>query len=223
MWHEGKQSQQAQVRYQRIIKALADGFLAQKIEEAKSPHVTAICEATLLARHRTALDEIVSSVTAQSGRALVDILVLQLVVKAISSEQDVRLHKGSSNSKAFSWEEGISLRRLDDSYIVPTLRRYDLLRMNQYGAFMTRTFAENYPYTLFYKAEIAGAKRQGKRRWLEIIDELEAGGIDADAALLYVLQLLWKSSEAFTNLADTLLKQLDTWLRASQTSPRRTR
>jgi hypothetical protein len=84
--------------------------------------------------------------------------------------------------------------------------------MNRYGAFMTRTFAENYPYTLFYKAEIAGAKRRGKQGWLLLIDELEMGRVDAEAALLYVLQLLWKASEAFTRLVSELLERLDAWM-----------
>lgn len=212
VWAEGKQSKQAQARYQRIIQALEGGFLDRKIEEAKSPQTLPLFASRLLMPHKEALDEVVGSVTAQSGRALVDILVLQLTVKAICPEQDVRLHKGSSNLGAFSWEEGISMRRLDDSYIVPTLRRHELLRMNQYGAFMTRTFAENYPYTLFYKAEIAGAKRRGKQRWLLLIDELEAGKVDAEAALLYVLQLLWKASEAFANLINTVLERLNVWI-----------
>lgn len=106
------------------------------------------------------------------------------------------------------------MRRLDDSFIGPALRRYDLLRMNQYGAFMTRTFAENYPYTLFYKAEIAGAKQ----RWLKVIDEIEDGKINAETALLYVLQLLWKSSDAFLALVQTMLERLETWLSEGERS-----
>lgn len=164
IWAEGKQSEKAQERYQRVKKALEEGFLAQKIEEARSPDLTPIIEVKLPTEQIKAIEEIFSSVTAQSGRALVDIFVLQLVVKVICPEQDVRLHKGSKNSSAFSWEEGISMRSIDASYIGPSLRQYDLLRMNQYGAFMSRSFAENYPYTRFYKAEIQGAKQRGKLR-----------------------------------------------------------
>jgi hypothetical protein len=209
IWAEGKQSAAAQERYKRVIDALTNGFLDQKIEEARSPEVTPLVEPKLPADEREDLEKIVSSVTAQNGRALVDVFVLQLAIKAICPEQDIRLHKGSVNRRnAFSWKEGISMRRLDDSFIGPSLRKYDLLRMNQYGAFMTRTFAENYPYTLFYKAEITGAKQ----RWLNVIDSIEDGNIDAETALLYVLQLLWKSSEAFVDLVHKMLASLETWL-----------
>jgi len=200
-WFEGKQTQEAQKRYQMIIEAFSQGFLDNKIEAAKSASAASVFEVSLSPRHKMALEKLVSSITAQRGRALVEILVLQLAIKSICSEQDVRLHKGSrggkdktsDNTSNFSWQEGISMRRLDDTYVVPILRKHGLLRMNEYGAFMTRTFAENYPYTLFYKAEISGAKKY----WLEILDELEEGRLDANAALLYVLSLLWKSSEQF--------------------------
>jgi hypothetical protein len=129
IWAEGKQSPQAQARYQRIMRALEAGFLDRKIEEAKSPQAAPVFASRLLPQHQAMLEEIVGSVTAQAGRALVDILVLQLTVKTICPEQDVRLHKGSSNRNTFSWQEGISLRHLDDSYIVPALRRHDLLRL----------------------------------------------------------------------------------------------
>lgn len=219
IWAEGKQSEKAQERYQRVKKALEEGFLARKIEEARSPGLTPIIEAKLPAEQIKAIEEIFSSVTAQSGRALVDIFVLQLVVKVICPEQDVRLHKGSKNSSAFSWEEGISMRSIDASYIGPSLRQYNLLRMNQYGAFMSRSFAENYPYTRFYKAEIQGAKQRGKQRWLQIIDELENGKGDAEIVLLYVLQLLWKSSEAFNALVQETLHKLEAWMNRHQQLP----
>lgn len=216
IWAEGKQSEKAQERYQRVKKALEEGSLAQKIEEARSPDLTPIIEVKLPTEQIKAIEEIFSSVTAQSGRALVDIFVLQLVVKVICPEQDVRLHKGSKNSSAFSWKEGISMRSIDASYIGPSLRQYDLLRMNQYGAFMSRSFAENYPYTRFYKAEIQGAKQRGKQRWLQIIDELENGKSDAEIVLLYVLQLLWKSSEAFNTLVQETLQKLEAWMNRHQ-------
>lgn len=212
IWTEGKQTRTSQIRYQKVNQALKDGFFDQKIEEAKSPDVAQIIETKLPEEQRKAIDQIIGSVTGEMGRALVDIFVLQLVVKVICPEQDVRLHKGNNNRSAFSWEEGISMRSIDKSYIGPSLRRHDLLRMNKDGAFMSRSFAENYPYTRFYKAEIRGAKQQGKRRWLQIIEDLENGEIDANTTLLYVLQLLWKYSEAFKTLVQNTLISLKTWI-----------
>lgn len=212
IWHEGKQTREAQIRYQTVKKALEEGFFEQKIEEAKSPDMAQIIKSKLPEEQRKAIEEIFSAVTAQSGRALVDIFVLQLVVKAICPEQDVRLHKSSQNRGAFSWNEGISMRTIDASFIGPSLRQYDLLRMNQYGAFMSRSFAENYPYTQFYKAEIQGAGQRGKLRWLQIIDDLENERLNAETALLYILQLLWKYSEAFHKLVQKTLHSLERWI-----------
>jgi hypothetical protein len=211
IWAEGRQGNEAQERYRQVKSALNQGFFEQKIEEAKSPETASVIESRISADQRKAIQEIVSSITAQTGRALVDIFVLQLTVKTICPEQDIRLHKGSSNRGTFSWREGISMRSIDAEHIIPTLRKYELLRINQYGGYMTRTFAENYPYTKFYKAEIR-AKQQARQRWLQVIDDLEKGGIDADAALLYVLQLLWQFSEAFSNLVQKTLNSLGTWI-----------
>ena len=212
IWTEGRQDRKSQIRYQKVNQALKDGFFDQKIEEAKSSDLAQIIEVKLPEEQRKAIGQIIGSVTSEMGRALVDIFVLQLVVKVICPEQDVRLHKGNNNRSAFSWEEGISMRSIDKSYIGPSLRRHDLLRMNKDGAFMSRSFAENYPYTRFYKAEIRGAKQQGKQRWLQIIDDLENGKIDPNTTLLYVLQLLWKYSEAFKNLVQKTLISLKTWI-----------
>lgn len=216
VWTQGKQSKEAQERYKKVQDALQQGFFLQKIEEAQLPEVAEQIEARLSEVHKKALEEIIGAVTDQAGRALVDILVLQLVVKSICPEQDIRLHKANNNPHTFSWTEGISMRSLDSGHIIPSLRAYDLLRINQYGGYMTRSFAENYPYTLFYKAEIRGARRQGKQRWLEIVDDLENGKLDAQTALLYVLQLLWKYSEAFSSLAQRTLNSLETWISKQQ-------
>lgn len=104
------------------------------------------------------------------------------------------------------------MRSIDSKHIVPSLRGYDLLLLNKDGGYMTRSFAENYPYTRFYKAEIRGAKRQGKQRWLEVVDDLESGKMEPEMVLLYVLQLLWKFSEAFNNLVQKTLNSLETWI-----------
>jgi hypothetical protein len=232
IWFEGSQSKEAQERYHKITETLDRGFLDEQLNAAKSATIGSVFETKLLDTQKRALEEIVTSVTAQRGRALVEIILLQFAMKAICPQQDVRLHKGSRGNEdkskkrqesastifeedgnseqrsRFSWREGISMRRLDDTYVVPMLRRQGLLRMNEYGAFMTRTFAENYPYSLFYKAEISGAKR----RWLECIDQLEQGLLDPEAALLYVLDLLWKSSEQFKNLVQATMSKLEALL-----------
>lgn len=206
-WNEGQQSEEAKVRYEQITEALNNGFLQERIEKAKS--ATAAESFSLLsATDREALGRISESINAQQGRALVEILVLQLAVKAICPGQDVRLHKGSRSTRSFSWSEGISMRALDASFVAPALREHNLIRMNQYGAFMTRSFAENYPYTKFYKAEIAGAKWD----WLDFVERVESNVVGAEPALMYILHTLWLRSEAFRVLGQETLKAVVQWL-----------
>ena len=63
------------------------------------------------------------------------------------------------------------MRSLDKTFITPVLRSYDILRTNADGVMMTRSLAENYPYSKLYKAAIRGNRDE----WLEIIDLLEMG------------------------------------------------
>lgn len=51
---------------------------------------------------------------------------------------------------------------------------------------------------------------------MQIIDELENGKGDAELVLLYVLQLLWKSSEAFNTLVQETLQKLEAWMNRHQ-------
>ena len=51
-----------------------------------------------------------------------------------------------------------------------------------------------------------------KRRWLDLIDELEERNLDPEAALLYILDLLWKTSEQFKSLAEKTLQGLHSWI-----------
>lgn len=207
VWFEGKQTTAAKQRYVIIKEQLQEGFLTRKIEEARSAD-SALDFLTIPSNYRQDLDKIIASMTAQAGRGLVGTCLGQLAIKAICPDQDIRLHKASNSSSAFSWKEGISMRAINDSFVIPELGERGLLRSNQYGSFMTRTMAENYPFTTFYKAEIRGAKDS----WVRITQALESGEINADAALLYVLNTLWKNSKVFEELVEKLIERVDSWL-----------
>jgi hypothetical protein len=96
------------------------------------------------------------------------------------------------------------MRNLDTNYITPVLRKFDLLKINKFGFMMTRTLAENYPYSKLYKAGIRGARQE----WLEITDEVERGELDSLNALKQLLIFLNNKSEAFQELTDKTLKTL---------------
>lgn len=213
VWLEGPQDAGTVTRYKAVVRALEAGFLDQRLVEAVSPERLAAAASRLSEGHRGQLRKVVESVNAQSGRALVDIFVGQLAIKSIARGQDIRLHKGSTAKGSFSWKAGMSMRNIDSQFIVPFLRKNDLLRMNEYGAFMTRSFAENYPYTTFYKADIAGAARV----WLLLVKDVQSGALDAPAALVFVLSLLWQASAQFTNEADLTLREIKKWIAAGKT------
>ena len=200
-FNEGKLSQEAQTRLQKIKKSLVNGFLPKLIDECKKPDVKF---GDLAPNHFTLLETLVDAVTSEVGRAIVGLTVLQLCVKCITPEQSIRLHKGgnSYSNTRFSWRDGLPMRSLDKSFITPILRKNDLLRTNADGVMMTRSLAENYPYSKLYKAAIRGARDE----WLEIVDLLESGHLDPNAALRHLIVLLLNKSERFQTLAEETLQ-----------------
>jgi hypothetical protein len=79
------------------------------------------------------------------------------------------LHKGSTSTRDFSWCDGISMRSLDKTIHYTVLRRYELLRLNADGFMMTRSSAENFPYSTVYKAKIRGARTE----WVSLLEAIE--------------------------------------------------
>jgi len=126
---------------------------------------------------------------------------MQLSVKTIEPEQSIRLHKGGRSARDFSWRDGVSMRSLDKSYVTPTLRKYDLVKLNADGFMMTRSLAENYPYSIVYKAKIRGARDE----WLLLVEDIEAKGINTQQALLYLISQLLNQAATFNQLADEAL------------------
>jgi len=167
---EGAISVEAKKRLKGIKTSFDSGFLEKIIKEliAKedTPDLSKITTSTV-----SIIEKLVNAVTSEVGRGLIGLSVMQLCIKSISPEQSIRLHKGSANRGSFSWVEGVSMRTLDKNFVTPTLRKYNLLLLNADGCFMTRSLAENYPYTSLYKANLKGARKE----WLELTEELEQG------------------------------------------------
>ena len=97
------------------------------------------------------------------------------------------------------------MRVLDKSFNTPALRKYGLLKMNADGVFMTRSLAENYPYSIYYKAAVRGAKEE----WLTLVEGLENGSIDAEIGLKVLIGMLLNQSEEFEALTDQLEDKLE--------------
>lgn len=207
---EGRQSRDAQLRVKSITEKLKyiddtrKGFLSDEIENVlNSPASVSIKD--IKEEHINLLDEVVNSVTSEVGRGVLGYLIVQLCVKAIEPTQNIRLHKGGKSKRDFSWVEGISLRSVGAKHVTPILRKYGLIKANVFGAAMTRTLAENYPFSQLYKAQIRGAKDS----WIKIIDALESNELDAGLSLRYVISRL-------INLADKLKETTNDTLVSSE-------
>lgn len=213
VFEEGTSSTEAEARAKLVRGALASGYLRDIIvQELKSPSV----DFEIDERQASLMKGLVESVTSEVGRALIGITVMQLCIKAICPEQSVRLHKGGkATGTNFSWKEGISMRTLDKSFITPVLREFDLLSLNADGFMMTRSLAENYPYTELYKAALRGAKTE----WLEIIEALEDGKLYPLGALKYLISLLINRSKKFVQLSDSCLGKLHIFLEKKKPNP----
>lgn len=196
-YFEGKPNEEAKKRNQKMKKVLKNGWFRNLVKETiKNPSAGIELEDT----HRELITNLIDSVTSEVGRSLIGLTVLQMTIKAIEPEQSIRLHKGGN--AAFSWSDGITMRTLDSNYIEPVLREFRLLYVNKYGVFMTRSLAENYPYTKFYKAAIRG----GKEYWLNITDEIEENRLDCLVGLKYIISLLSNRSESFNKIADEAIQ-----------------
>ena len=198
-YNEGKLSDAAKDRLLKIKQSLEKGYLEDIIKECHLPNANIV---DLKPEHKKHIDNLVNSITSEVGRAIVGLTVLQLTIKSIDSSQSIRLHKGSHGNGAFSWQEGIPMRVLDKNFITPILRKYDLLRLNADGFMMTRSLAENYPYSKLYKAAIRGAREE----WLNITDLAESNSLDAETALKHVITQLINQSEEFQKKTDYLIK-----------------
>ncbi|MFK0731680.1 MAG: hypothetical protein ACFKPT_17785 [Gloeotrichia echinulata GP01] len=208
---EGTMSQSARLRYQKITSELSNSYLESQIIHCRD-HASEINFLQLNQIHIDTLKKLVDSVTSEVGRALVGLTIMQLSVKAIEPTQSIRLHKGSASKSSFSWRDGISMRSLDKQYITPILRQYDLLRLSADGIMMTRSLAENYPYSLVYKAQLKGARLE----WISIVEAIEAEEISPEVALHYLLSQLLNQAKAFKDLAGQTIESLNTFLQQSE-------
>ncbi len=204
IFQEGKNSVEAVSRNRLIRDHLENGFLEKRIAACRKGKVINPIDPI----HTALLDRLVHSITSEVGRALIGLTILQCCIKAIAPEQCIRLHKGSMSEHHFSWVEGLPMRSLDRNYITPILRKYDLVRLNADGFMMTRSLAENYPYSPIYKANLRGAKQE----WIKIVDLLEKKELNAVDSLEYLISLLLNNSNEFNKLADKTIQNLSIFL-----------
>ncbi len=192
-YYEGFQNAETQKRYEKINTALANGYLYKIMERLPDADFTGLSR-----ENKILLKRLVNGITSEVGRALVGVTFLQLTIKSITPDQSIRLHKGTTRRGSFSWVDGISMRTIDSTYSTPFLREQGLLNVNKFGVFMTRSLAENYPYSKLYKAEMRGPFSE----WIDIVDAIEEERMPALLGLYYLMALLKNRSETFNLTAD---------------------
>ena len=200
VFKEGRQSEAAQSRYNKVIEMLDKGYLYYIYDNCVNINTTSL-DPTV----KILIKDLINGITSEVGRGLVGLAFLQIAIKSIVPEQSIRLHKASNQAGKFSWVEGISMRTIDKNYSTPFLRSKGLLNINRDGVMMTRTLAENYPYSRLYKARMSGAFDI----WIKIVDALESG-IDYKCALAFMMSQLINKSNRFEEIARaTLIKLSD--------------
>lgn len=193
VFYEGQTNEDANKRYSFIRQQLDNGFLEKLYSNITTYDFSKVSPET-----KILLDKLVNGITSETGRALVGLAFLQITIKSLTPSQSIRLHKGSNRRNGFSWVDGIPMRVLDNTYNTPFLREKGLLNINKDGVMMTRSLAENYPYSQLYKADMRGPFAE----WISVVDALEDGSIEPLPALHYFLSLLINRSNKFEALAD---------------------
>ena len=197
---EGPPDEATKRRHSKIDKAFSAGYLTDLIAGLRSQTIT---PEAVDSEQLTILEQLVDSITSQHGRAIVGLAVLLLAIKDIAPEQSIRLHKGGRGE--FSWRHGLPMRGLDAQYNTPALRQFDLLKLNNDGIFMTRTLAENYPYSKFYKAAIRGAKEE----CFALIELVETGKVRARPMLELLVSMLINRSDRVAELGERVLASVE--------------
>lgn len=211
---QGPMSPAAVARYDRIQTAMREGWLNDRMSRALNPE---LLELELAPEWLARLRQVADGMNEKYGRAMAATAALQMAIKAIAPDQSIRLTKGRAPSRQrgkgrsgaarddFSWVEGISMRSLSQEFMVGFLRENKLVRGNKFGPFMTRSFAENYPYSPLYKAVMRGPQPA----WLEVIEGLEDGSLNPEAAFIHLCAMLSNRSNDFEKLAKQTLSAVD--------------
>ncbi len=124
-------------------------------------------------------------------KACVAVLVTLLLKKALSPDQDIRLHRAE-------FEGGFSGRRLDTQVVTPFLRSKQFPSMSESG-WLTRSFEQSHPFDLDYPGNIT--PKALKESFLYLVDAAQKQGARcAERFLLRILVGLVEARDKNTNL-----------------------
>lgn len=123
---------------------------------------------------------------AETNKGLIAVLVTLIAHKIFNPQQDVRFHQAQLSG-------GFAGRGVDSAYVTPFMKEKDFPAMAESG-WLTRSLEQAHPYTLDYPGKIRPPEI--KTAFLELVDAVQSGRIDAEATLRHVFMLLVKQRDA---------------------------
>ena len=121
----------------------------------------------------------------ETNKAMVAVFTTLLVHKQVDPLQDIRYHQAQLPN-------GFSGRTIDTNFITPFLKSVSFPSMSQSG-WLTRSLEQPHPYDLDYPGKIKPS--EVKNAFLNIIDQVQVGNLNANDILFYFFKLLIKQRD----------------------------
>ncbi len=121
----------------------------------------------------------------ETNKGMIAVLTTLLVHKQVEPQQDIRYHQAQL-------QNGFAGRGIDQNHITPFMKRVSFPAMAESG-WLTRSLEQAHPYDLNYPGKIK--PDIVKTAFLNIIDQVQVHGLNADDVLLYFFKLLVKQRD----------------------------
>ena len=121
----------------------------------------------------------------ESNKGIVTVLITLLTHKIVEPTQDIRNHQAQLPC-------GFAGRTIDQANVTPFMKEKNFPSMAESG-WLTRSLEQAHPYNLLYPGKITPV--QMKTAFLNLIDQVQCHGVDAEKVLLYFMKLLIKQRD----------------------------
>lgn len=121
----------------------------------------------------------------EANKGIAAVLMTLLTHKVVEPTQDIRNHQAQLPN-------GFAGRGIDTDTITPFMKSKNFPAMAESG-WLTRSLEQAHPYDLNYPGKISPARM--KKAFLNIIDQVQCHGVDAEEVLLYYMKLLIKQRD----------------------------
>lgn len=122
---------------------------------------------------------------AEENKGIATVLMTLLTHKVVQPAQDIRNHQAQLPN-------GFAGRTIDKACVTPFMKEKNFPAMAESG-WLTRSLEQPHPYDLSYPGKITPAAM--KSAFLNLIDQVQCCGADAEEVLLYYMMLLVKQRD----------------------------